>query len=98
MGVGMMNMAGGGIFGAAQQNAMNAQAPGATQQYNPYGGAHVPTHQGVVVSTPANAEELDDATPAAAPAGDVMAFCPNCGTRNSSGANFCSSCGNKLTK
>ena len=103
MGVGMMNMAGGGIFGGVQQNAMNAQAPGATQQYNPYGqpvtGAHVPTHQGVVVSAPANAEELDDAAaPAAVPAGDVMAFCPNCGTRNSSGANFCSSCGNKLTK
>ena len=94
MGVGMMNMASGGMFGGVQNNAMAANN-GATQQYNPYG-THVPTHQGVVVSTPANAEELDgDDTPAST--GEVMAFCPNCGTKNE-GANFCGNCGHKLTK
>lgn len=95
MGVGMMNMASGGMFGGVQQNAM-MNNNGATQQYNPYpqqGGQNVPTHPGVVVSAPANAEELD--------AGDdagVMAFCPQCGNKNDNGSKFCSNCGNKLTK
>ena len=35
MGVGMMNMASGGMFGGVQQNAM-MNNNGATQQYNPY--------------------------------------------------------------
>ena len=91
MGIGMMNMASGGMFGGVQQNAMTNNN-GATQQYNPYG-THVPTHQGVVVSAPVNAEELDDNTNTSG----VMAFCPNCGTKNT-GANFCSNCGHKLTK
>ena len=87
MGVGMMNMASGGMFGGMQQNVANGMAAQAH-------GTHVPTHQGVVVSTPANTEELDgDNAPAA---GGVMAFCPNCGTKNT-GANFCSNCGHKLT-
>lgn len=94
MGVGMMNMASGGMFGGVQQNAMNANA-GATQQYNPYpqqGGQNVPTHSGVVVSAPENAEELDGGN------AGVMAFCPQCGNKNENGSNFCSNCGNKLTK
>ena len=93
MGVGMMNMASGGMFGGVQQNAM-MNNNGATQQYNPYpqqGGHNVPTHPGVVVSAPANAEELDDNS------NNTMAFCPNCGTKNS-GSNFCGNCGHKLVK
>ena len=35
MGLGMMNMASGGMFGAVQNNAM-MNNNGATQQYNPY--------------------------------------------------------------
>ena len=95
MGVGMMNMASGGMFGGVQQNAM-MNNNGATQQYNPYpqqGGHNVPTHPGVVVSAPTNAEELDDGGDAG-----VMAFCPNCGNKNANGSKFCSNCGNKLTK
>ncbi len=94
MGIGMMNMASGGMFGGVQNNAM-MNNNGATQQYNPYpqqGGQNTPTHSGTVVSAPANAEELDSAD------GGVMAFCPNCGNKNDSGSNFCSNCGNKLTK
>lgn len=94
MGVGMMNMASGGMFGGVQQNAM-MNNNGATQQYNPYpqqGGHNVPTHPGVVVSAPANSEELDEGT------AGVMAFCPQCGNKNVNNANFCSNCGNKLTK
>lgn len=91
MGVGMMNMASGGMFGAVQNNAM-MNNNGATQQYNPYpqqGGQNTPTHPGVVVSASSNTEELDDG---------VMAFCPNCGNKNDNGSKFCSNCGNKLTK
>ena len=91
MGVGMMNMASGGMFGGVQQNAM-MNNNGATQQYNPYpqqGGQNTPTHPGVVVSASSNTEELDDG---------VMAFCPNCGNKNDNGSKFCSNCGNKLTK
>jgi membrane protease subunit (stomatin/prohibitin family) len=85
MGVGMMNMASGGVFGGAVQNA------------NPYAGAQnsqgQPLHPGVVAHGE-NAEELDGA---AAPSGEVkpMAFCPNCGTKNN-GMNFCANCGYKL--
>ena len=95
MGVGMMNMASGGMFGAVQNNAM-MNNNGATQQYNPYpqqGGQNTPTHPGVVVSASSNTEELDDGG-----AAGVMAFCPNCGNKNDNGSKFCSNCGNKLTK
>ena len=78
MGVGMMNMASGGMFGGVQNNAMNANN-------------QVATHPGVVVSSPANAEELDANT------NNTMAFCPNCGTKNN-GSNFCGNCGHKLVK
>ena len=97
MGVGMMNMASGGMFGGVQANAMNNQGAGATQQYNPYAGAQNsqghPLHPGVVAHGE-NAEELD-ATPEVATEASTMAFCPNCGTKNN-GANFCTNCGTKL--
>lgn len=86
MGVGMMNMASGGMFGGVQNNAMN----NASQQYNPYG-QNNGTHPGVVVSSPEDAEELDDNS------NNTMAFCPNCGTKNN-GSNFCGNCGHKLVK
>ena len=85
MGVGMMNVASGGVFGGAVQNA------------NPYAGAQnsqgQPLHPGVVAHGE-NAEELEGA---AAPSGEAkpMAFCPNCGTKNN-GMNFCANCGHKL--
>ena len=94
MGVGMMNMASGSMFGAAQQNAAQA---------NPYQGAYnsqgQPLHPGVVAHSE-NAEMLDNDAPAIvgnAPAEGAapMAFCPNCGTKNN-GFNFCSNCGTKL--
>ena len=103
MGVGMMNMASGGVFGGAVQNAQAPQAAPATQAYNPYEGQNSqgqPLHPGVVAHGE-NAEELaDDAeVPAqeAAPAEEAkpMAFCPNCGTKNN-GSNFCGNCGTKL--
>ncbi len=103
MGVGMMNMASGGVFGGAVQNGQAPQAAPATQAYNPYEGQNSqgqPLHPGVVAHGE-NAEELaDDAeVPAqeAAPAEEAkpMAFCPNCGTKNN-GSNFCGNCGTKL--
>ena len=96
MGVGMMNMASGGVFGGAQQNAQATQGAAATQPYNPYEGGQnsqgQPLHPGVVAHSE-NAEELDNAQPAEA--AKPMAFCPNCGTKNN-GSNFCANCGHKL--
>ena len=99
MGVGMMNMASGGMFGGAMQNAQQPQGATTAQPYNPYEGAQnsqgQPLHPGVVVNG-ANAEELDDSEHASAnTASAPMAFCPNCGNKNN-GANFCSNCGTKL--
>ena len=79
MGVGMMNMASGGMFGGVANNAMNNQGAAA----------------GSVVHSSRPVEDLDDAPATANAAGTVMAFCPNCGTKNN-GANFCSNCGTKL--
>lgn len=95
MGVGMMNMASGGMFGGVTNNAMNnsgsthaAYAQGQTP-------AGQPLHPGVVAHGE-NAENLEDnqnATPATS--ATPMAFCPNCGTKNN-GFNFCANCGTKL--
>lgn len=84
MGVGMMNMASGGMFGGSQNNAMAAQGVSTTNAQGQ------PLHTGVVAHGE-NAEELDNSQNA----GSTMAFCPNCGTK-SNGANFCSNCGTKL--
>lgn len=85
LGVGMMNMASGGMMGGVATNAMNPQAvPGNTQAYNPYanpvGGQSQPTQTGVV----AGSSETQ-----------TVAFCPNCGTPVN-GGNFCTNCGTKL--
>lgn len=83
MGVGMMNMASGGVVGGAATNAMNPQANnGSTQNYNPYGN-----------SAEQPVKPAEEAAPEAPAAG--AKFCPNCGTP-SNGSNFCSNCGNKM--
>ncbi len=83
MGVGMMNMASGGMFGGATNNASNAQGN---------------LHAGVVAKAE-NPEELEEAPAASGETtgGATMAFCPNCGTK-ANGAKFCSNCGTKLTR
>ena len=100
MGVGMMNMASGGVFGGAVQNVQAPQTAPASQPYNPYEGQNSqgqPLHPGVVAHGE-NAEELsDESRSEVAPAEEAkpMAFCPNCGTKNN-GSNFCGNCGTKL--
>lgn len=89
MGVGMMNMASGGMFGGVTNNAMNNQAAGtSSQQYDPYA-----NNKGASDETQANqpVEQSEQQPVADSP----MAFCPNCGAKNN-GANFCSNCGTKL--
>jgi len=77
MGVGMMNMASGGVMGGAINNAQPNQAPGATQAYDPYNNG---------------AQPAQDAQPAAAGAGAKFCpncgtptngakFCSNCGNK-----------------
>lgn len=81
MGVGMMNMASGGMFGGVSNNAMNANATVANNS----------TSQNVNSDASA-AANVNSTTSSGATS---MAFCPNCGTK-ANGANFCSNCGNKL--
>lgn len=81
MGVGMMNMASGGVMGGVVTNNQAAQTTqGATQNYDPYA-------NGAVGQQP-------QATEAATQEANVK-FCPNCGTQ-SNGGNFCVNCGTKL--
>ncbi len=90
MGVGMMNMASGGMFGGATNNAMNNAGSTHTAYAQGQTPSGQPLHPGVVANG-TNAETLDDASSAATPS----AFCPNCGTKNN-GYNFCANCGTKL--
>jgi membrane protease subunit (stomatin/prohibitin family) len=85
MGIGMMNMASGGVIGGvAQGNNQNTQ--GATQNYDPYAQNNgQPAQQ----AAPQQTEELE-----AQPTNGAK-FCPNCGSK-ATGGNFCSNCGNKL--
>ena len=82
MGIGMMNMASGGMMGGVAAGAMNPQnTQGATQAYDPYAQnqqapAEQPQQQGTAPQQGAK-------------------FCPNCGTP-ATGGNFCTNCGNKL--
>jgi sec-independent protein translocase protein TatA len=43
---------------------------------------------------PAASDEMDASASAPAPGADV--FCPDCGSRNSRGAKFCTECGHSL--
>lgn len=93
LGVGMMNMASGGMFGGVTNNAMNNAGPTHAAYAQGQTPAGQPLHPGVVAHGE-NAEDLDDGA-APATAGTPMAFCPNCGTKNN-GSNFCPNCGTKL--
>ena len=83
MGVGMMNMASGGMMGGVAQGAFNNQNTSAsTASYDPYEKKEEP----VVV------EEPQQEAPVAAPVQDI--FCPDCGTKKV--GKFCTGCGKKL--
>lgn len=90
MGLGMMNMASGGMIGGAAQTAVNNQNASASVNYDPYDNAN---RQQPVVETPV--EETATEEPSAEAPAEANKFCPNCGTP-SAGGNFCGSCGNKL--
>lgn len=98
MGVGMMNMASGGMMGGVAANAVNQQPnPAATQSYDPYATA-TGTSTVTATSTPAVAPvpPVATSTENTVPSTEAgSAFCPNCGTK-SSGGNFCTNCGTKL--
>ena len=89
LGVGMMNMASGGMMGGVAANAVNPQInPGNTQAYDPYANQA--------------AEQLNQARAVAAANVQSQAsnvqnanFCPNCGNPTN-GSNFCPNCGAKL--
>lgn len=83
MGVGMMNMASGGMIGGVVNNAMNnPNTQGATQQADPYA-------QNMQTQPEQQPEILNDS-----PQTNTK-FCSNCGTP-STGGKFCANCGNQL--
>lgn len=83
MGVGMMNMASGGMIGGVVNNAMNnPNTQGATQQVDPY--AQNTQNQPAQQPEPSNNSSQTNTK-----------FCPNCGTA-STGGKFCTNCGNQL--
>lgn len=88
LGVGMMNMASGGMMGDAAANAVNPQFnSGNTQPYDPYANqAAEQLNQARAVAANAQAQ---------ATAVQNTNFCPNCGNPTS-GSNFCPNCGTKL--
>ena len=89
LGVGMMNMASGGVMGGAATNAMNPQVASAnTQVYDPY------ANQAATQLNQAQAAAVNTNPQTASNMGNT-AFCPNCGTP-SKGGNFCTNCGTKL--
>lgn len=86
LGVGMMNMASGGMMGGVAANAVRPQGvAGNVQNYDPYANQA--------------AEQLNQARAVAgvqqATVAPTGSFCPNCGTP-SNGGNFCTNCGTKL--
>lgn len=95
MGVGMMNMASGGMFGGVQNNAMNANNGPVHAAYaqgqTPTG---QPLHPGVVAHGE-GAEELVSNAAVENTTSGPLPFCPNCGTKNN-GFKFCGNCGTKL--
>ena len=83
MGMGMVNMASGGMMGGAVANAQSPKdAAGNTQAYDPYN-----QNAGAPVVP---AEDKKEETAAAG-----SKFCPECGTP-ANGSKFCSNCGTKL--
>lgn len=90
LGVGMMNMASGGMMGGVAANAVNPQAtPGNTQVYDPY------ANQAAEQLNHARAVAAQQSVPQQASTTQVSSFCPNCGTPTN-GGNFCTNCGTKL--
>lgn len=90
LGVGMMNMASGGMMGGVAANAVNPQAtPGNTQAYDPY------ANQAAEQLNHARAVAAQQSVPQQASTTQVSSFCPNCGTPTN-GGNFCTNCGTKL--
>ena len=82
LGVGMMNMASGGMIGGVANNAMNTQASALNQQiYNPY------------VQNVQNQQSIP--ATGVAPVSGAAKFCSNCGNPIA-GGNFCPNCGTKL--
>ena len=84
MGVGMVNMASGGVMGGAVGGAFQGQGPTANVDPFAKGGAQA---AGVVAATE---------TPATAPA--EGSFCPKCGAAVAADAKFCQKCGAQLSE
>lgn len=89
MGVGMMNMAGGGVFGGATAGAFNNAPP---MQPNPEALNNKPAEP-VVVSTPVAPQAEPLKQPKSTPSGAV---CTSCGHAVS--GNFCGNCGTSVVK
>ena len=110
LGVGMMNMASGGMMGGVATNVVNPQAtPGNTQAYDPYvnqaaqqlnqaqqaANANTGSSQNVNTNVVAGVSNSTVMSNEQTASTEFPQFCPNCGTP-SKGGNFCTNCGTKL--
>ena len=98
MGVGMMNMASGGMVGgAATAPFTTPNQQGSQQNYDPYANGQTQTDQ--APQTTAAPEQgvatVPEQNTATQNVSGTATFCPNCGTK-SNGGNFCTNCGTKL--
>ncbi|MCR5147306.1 MAG: SPFH domain-containing protein [Clostridia bacterium] len=96
MGIGMMNMASGGMGSAVMQNAFNpAQTPSAPAQPTQEQTQSAPATNGWVCPTCGNTAtgKFCGECGTKKPEANV---CPNCGAKINDGAKFCGECGTKL--
>ena len=100
LGVGMMNMASGGVMGGVSNAAMSGQGTTTAQPYNPYANQAAETianAKAVAVNQAAQTvQPVQGSQPIVQGATiGTASFCPNCGTPTN-GGNFCTKCGTKL--
>ena len=74
---------------------VEGEAVGAVPQLTNHESAPQPTQPEPAPAEPAPAEPEPELAPASATQGN-FSFCPECGTKNNSGAQFCGSCGHNL--
>ena len=89
MGVGMMNMASGGMMGGVSQGVFNNQnTQNSTTNYDPYARPETPTVEEAPSAPVVEEPVVEEAQPV------VSGFCPDCGTKKV--GRFCTGCGKKL--
>lgn len=94
MGIGMMNMAGGNVFGGAMQNAANGAAQNIAQNQAQVN--NMQDNQEQWVCSYCNRINTGKFCPECGKSKPTSHFCQNCGKEINENAKFCPECGNKI--